>query len=1297
MGTPILTKSWVGLLCAIITVFSVAGQSNPVIPFSRVAEIDLKPIFSSLEKAPSEKTIPLKDAAVTVKLPYLIGERIFKVVSSPIMSPEFAAQFPYITTYAIQAIDEPTVIGRLTFSPIGVYATILTPQGAVTIQPTDFDTRTRAHKISIGEENLEHPFQLEGENFCGQTDEHINPEYAKFLKQQQNKGLEKVFTYPSGSSLRTYRLAIVVTGEFYEAHGGTALAVNTVITSIVSGIQTIFDLELAVRFSLLTPVLYTDDATDIFTPAMSRTDQAAIAINTHFVSGDYDLGHVFHIHADGDGWSNGGVAGLGVVCRNTNWNATGAPAKAAGWSGNYFSNGIPSFIRLATHEFGHQFGMEHTFNGTGSSCTAAISLNSAYEIASGTTIMAYRGICEAAQNIPGSVGTADNYFHTRSLSQAIDYINNLGNCASSVANGNTPPVVNAKPCGGSYTLPIGTPFSMTGAATDAYGDNLTYTWEQYDEDGIGVKPTQGKIGNDAATDPLAPLFRSYPPSSSPTRTFPALTYILNNNNTYDFEALPLVDRTLHFRLTVRDNNPVGGGVEFDDVSVTVDDAYGPLAVTAPNTAVTWDASMTQTVTWDVNSTNTLAANIVISLSVDGGNTFPYILGTFTNDGSEMITLPAGVPNTTTARIKVAGVINNCFSFFDISNVNFTITSSCLAATNSICQTDAMAFPQGDPGLDLDLLNIFGSLKSSHSVTVDTGDPSVVRAIANAQGSTTCTTVGSRNYESFKIVVNTTGSYTLNISGTAFTAVSIFEATGFNPANPCASTFLGSNAFSTGGGGASNFSLASFNLEKCTEYIVMVYSSAPLPNTVNITFSGTGNIYVIENTPGVDYSYTYLAVNTSNNQVAAVSASSNFTSLGQGTYEVYGAAYYSGAGPTPATVNPATWVGQTLSNILSGGSCVSFSTNFKSITILPADYGDLANTWPQAQALVIFTDANNNGVPDGTGSAVWAGTLIDTESAQQFSSDALGDDNNNNNFNDEDGLTFPAGNLVPGQNYNFTINTNSNSSTSITRYYKLWFDWNNDNTFEDSYSGSVVGTGVVAAVRNVTVSPSAVTSYKIRLIVDDSDLTSATPDGTFTNAEIEDYNNTTALPIELLTFKALADQCDVMLYWETASEKNVGYFQLEASKDGRQFEMLGQLKPASPNSSTKQTYKYAVPFALQRGYYRIKTVDLDESFEYSPLVFAEAPCKKSFSAILYPNPNTTSALTVEINSSESYPNVQFQVLDNVGRVIRTQQAQVLEGIHKVTVPTGDLPTGIYYIRIVGTQDTYEPLRFVRTKN
>jgi hypothetical protein len=95
-------------------------------------------------------------------------------------------------------------------------------------------------------------------------------------------------------------------------------------------------------------------------------------------------------------------------------------------------------------------------------------------------------------------------------------------------------------------------------------------------------------------------------------------------------------------------------------------------VTAPDAAVTWTAGRFQTVTWNVAGSKAApvnAAAVKISLSVDGGATYPLVLAASTaNDGSESVAVPGGA--TSRARLKVEAVGNRFF--FDVSDADFTI-------------------------------------------------------------------------------------------------------------------------------------------------------------------------------------------------------------------------------------------------------------------------------------------------------------------------------------------------------------------------------------------------------------------------------------------------------------------------------------------------------------------------------------------------------------------------------------------------------------------------------------------------
>jgi reprolysin-like metallo-peptidase family M12B len=618
----------------------------------RTARLNQDRLKRLLARAPIEFTEQAKQNSELVLLPMPDGTFArFTIEESPIMEMELAAQFPEIKTYRGQGIDDPTATTRFDWTPTGFHAIVLSSSGTTYIDPySDGDT---ANYITYAKRDYSRP---DKEFVC--------------LFDQENPALPEsnnapAPTFVSGSTLRTYRLALAATGEYTQAAGGTvplALARMTTSTNRVNGI---YEREVSVRMLLVaneTLIIYINGATDPYTNNNGSTMLGQNQTNLDAVIGNanYDIGHVFST-------GGGGVASLGVPCR--------AGLKARGVTGLPNPVGDGFDVDYVAHEMGHQYGAVHTFNGTTDNCGGGNrSASSAYEPGSGSTIMAYAGICGAQNLQPHS----EDYFHSQSLIEIINYITgpNGNSCPVQTSTGNTPPTVNA---GANFTIPTGTPFTLTATATDPNNPTLTYCWEEFDL-GPSSPPDTDADGQSR------PILRSYLPSSSPSRTFPRLTYVLNNNNqppsSYSCstgncltgEVLPSINRVMGFQVTARDNNAGGGGVNSGIVQVTVNASSGPFGITNPNTSVSWAGGTAQTVTWNVAGTSGApvnASNVKIWLSTDGGNTFPATLAATTpNDGSESVTVPNVA--TTQARVKVEAVGN---VFFDISNTNFTITST----------------------------------------------------------------------------------------------------------------------------------------------------------------------------------------------------------------------------------------------------------------------------------------------------------------------------------------------------------------------------------------------------------------------------------------------------------------------------------------------------------------------------------------------------------------------------------------------------------------------------------------------
>jgi subtilisin-like proprotein convertase family protein len=946
------------LLCATCLVFFSPAQGQKDQTFSSdIVRIDLSDIQSQLKAAPMERTANAKP--ISLSLPMPDGkQRQFIVEENNVISGEFAAQFPALKTYSMQAADDPTVYGRLTVSPFGVRSTVFAKEGLISIDPVDA-LNPVMHKIQVSKGGR-------GDFVCGVSEKPVsfNP---------QKRMMMTTTPWSNGNTLKTYRFAIVTTYYYYELNGSSLGATQAAIAAVVNDLSAIYERELAVRFTLPAPYIYTNAAQSSldFNPDIDRTQLAANAVAKHFQANTYDIGHAFHggTYLMNTTW-NGGVATTDGLCNDSkvsNDPGSNGLLKAAGWSSFPSATVSDNTLRVLVHEVGHMFSMPHSWNGDCSNVAAGQGnqIGDAYEIGSGSTIMSYRDVCSQF-SVPGqpyggiqpSPNNGDDYFHNVSLGRALTQISNHPTCGISSTNGNTPPVVDATPsgCNATYTVPKGTPFQLTGSSTDANTDPVYYCWEQYDEDGPG-NPTQAKVGVQAAALTLAPLFRSYPPTTSPTRTFPHMSLVAANNYASNFEPLPTVARTMKFRLTGRDFRNGGGGIHYDTVNVTVS-AQGPLTLTAPNTATTIAAGSITTVTWNGNGINFLT-NVRIKMSADGGLTFPYTLLALTpNDGSQSVTIPTTVPGTTTAKIMVESADFTCFSFFDVSNVNFTITSACNPPLTEISPTTPLTAQSGSGSLNLGLTNNVGSIVTSFAGTITNTNPK--GTLLGLDQNSQCKILGNPTYYTTHFLsVDVTGAYTFEVAPLSGRVLNLYKYP-YTP-NTC-TNHIASN-LKDAGSSVNNVTMNP-TLTAGQLYVLVVSSfnqtNPVTPFMYTVTFPtkpGGSNVYNGVILPA-GYSYTYAAVNTVTGLIAAVNATSGFGALTAGSYEVYGAVYYSGAGPNPPPVNPASWVGQSIFQVIGSG-CARFSNNSKPVTVTPG-----ANT-PPSLAISGGGSTNEGNCTNGT--------------------------------------------------------------------------------------------------------------------------------------------------------------------------------------------------------------------------------------------------------------------------------------------------------------------------------------------
>ena len=615
----------------------------------KMFKLDTDALRQALSTAPVRFTG--RQSGVVISMPNVDGnlER-FEMFEASNFEPALQAQFSKIRSYVGRGIDDKHAVLRMSVDPSGVQTVVFrTDKRNEFMEPLSEDGTVYAiFNSSRNKGNL--PFE------CYTEDTAIAHDLQ--LQAGQTSRLS------SSGELLTFRLALSCNGEYTTFHGGTVAGALAAMNATMTRVNGVFEKDLAIHMNIIANndlVIFTNASTDPYTNMNNWNGQLQTTLTNIIGNANYDIGHMF------GATGGGGNAGcIGCVCVN------GSKGRGITSPADGIPQGDNFDIDYVAHEMGHQFGANHTFSNDVEGSGVNV------EPGSGSTIMGYAGI--TAQDIAAH---SDDYFVYASIKQIQDNMVSK-TCPVRTTLTDVAPVMDA---GLDYIIPKTTPFILTGSGTDANGDAIAYCWEQNDS----ATTQTGTNSQASATKTGGPNWRSYDPTSSPSRYCPPLPRVVANQTTTTFngirsEALSSVARELNFVLTGRDNLLGVGQTNTDAMKVTVTAAAGPFVVTAPNTNISWEAGSNQTVTWDVAGTTANGVNaaaVDIFLSTDGGQSFETMLvQNVPNDGSEMISVPNMVG--TTNRIMVKG---HDHIFYDISNTNFAITAASVP-------TFAIATPAG---------------------------------------------------------------------------------------------------------------------------------------------------------------------------------------------------------------------------------------------------------------------------------------------------------------------------------------------------------------------------------------------------------------------------------------------------------------------------------------------------------------------------------------------------------------------------------------------------------------------------
>lgn len=168
-----------------------------------------------------------------------------------------------------------------------------------------------------------------------------------------------------------------------------------------------------------------------------------------------------------------------------------------------------------------------------------------------------------------------------------------------------------------------------------------------------------------------------------------------------------------------------------------------------------------------------------------------------------------------------------------------------------------------------------------------------------------------------------------------------------------------------------------------------------------------------------------------------------------------------------------------------------------------------------------------------------------------------------------------------------------------------------------------------------------------------------------------YSLGSPLPVTLVSFTGKAQAAGNLLKWQTASETNSAYFEVERSADNQVFGPLGRVGAAG-TSAQQRPYAYLDHAPSGQWYYRLRQVDLDGRSQYSPVVVVAS---QRGALAYYPNP-VVAKLYLAPAGETAYP-LTVRLYTVSGQAVY-QHVYPAAAPEALAVDVAALPAGLYLL-------------------
>jgi uncharacterized protein (TIGR03790 family) len=175
-----------------------------------------------------------------------------------------------------------------------------------------------------------------------------------------------------------------------------------------------------------------------------------------------------------------------------------------------------------------------------------------------------------------------------------------------------------------------------------------------------------------------------------------------------------------------------------------------------------------------------------------------------------------------------------------------------------------------------------------------------------------------------------------------------------------------------------------------------------------------------------------------------------------------------------------------------------------------------------------------------------------------------------------------------------------------------------------------------------------------------------------------------LPIKLVAFNGNCINNKAILYWETSSEINNSYFNIEKSFDGISWKIIGKLN-GQGNSSNSQKYNFTdIEKQAATTYYRLKQVDIDGYFTYSNILTIKNCNQRTVKFTISPNP-VKDILTIKFD--REIGKQAMQIFNINGQLVKDFFVE-----NNTQISIADLPKAVYIIQL--KKDKAQSVKFIK---